>query len=383
MLPSPPTASGRSPQPCEVCGAPTVLGQASGRCPTCEVVPRGGQVVIRPVRGRWVGLATWSHAAVVLAALGLIRLAGNQWWPATLLMFSPRWLLLAPTLPLLLAGLCAGGRRYYVVQLATFLVVAGPLMRVNLPVDRMIGPPPTGERLRVVTCNLGTSQVDLPRLRAWIEARDVAVVCFQEGRGRRGPRFLEEMGPGWHYTQAREIASRYPILEELAPTSSVPASNGRDAAILASARIRTPSGREVVVSSVHLPTIRPGREGFGGERTGSTEEKMARWEAQTRWMLDQVARTYEFPTIVAGDFNMPSDSPTMIALRGSLRFAFEEAGWGYGYTRPTLCPWMRIDHILTGPDWQVVSCRVGPDFGSDHLPLLAELVLTTGPPPRD
>jgi vancomycin resistance protein VanJ len=83
--------------------------------------------------------------------------------------------------------------------------------------------------------------------------------------------------------------------------------------------------------------------------------------------------------VMAGDFNMPADDSTMASLRSLFRFAFEDAGWGYGYTRPSAAPWFRIDHVVTSPEWRVARCRVGPDFGSDHLPLIAELVLPTAP----
>ena len=65
----------------------------------------------------------------------------------------------------------------------------------------------------------------------------------------------------------------------------------------------------------------------------------------------------------------------MAALASLYRFAFEDAGWGYGYTRPSRYPWFRIDHILASPEWVFTRCRVGPDVGSDHLPLIAEAVL--------
>ena len=103
--------------------------------------------------------------------------------------------------------------------------------------------------------------------------------------------------------------------------------------------------------------------------------------------LDRVAAALSTgggaPVLAAGDFNMPPDDSTMVALRSAFRFAFEEGGWGYGYTRPTRCPWFRIDHILASPEWQVTRCWVGPDFGSDHLPLLADVVLPAGPAPPE
>ena len=42
---------------------------------------------------------------------------------------------------------------------------------------------------------------------------------------------------------------------------------------------------------------------------------------------------------------------------------------------PGAVSWVRIDHILTTPDWSIAECRVGPDLGSDHLPVMAEVVL--------
>ena len=92
-------------------------------------------------------------------------------------------------------------------------------------------------------------------------------------------------------------------------------------------------------------------------------------------MLAALAETRESPILIGGDFNMPSDDSTMSALKANYQFGFEQAGWGYGYTRPTRLPWIRIDHILASQDWSVRSCQVGPDFGSDHLPSWCEAVL--------
>jgi hypothetical protein len=41
---------------------------------------------------------------------------------------------------------------------------------------------------------------------------------------------------------------------------------------------------------------------------------------------------------------------------------------------------MRIDHVLATPEFTFTKCWVGPDVGSDHLPLLAEVIL---PNPAD
>jgi vancomycin resistance protein VanJ len=37
---------------------------------------------------------------------------------------------------------------------------------------------------------------------------------------------------------------------------------------------------------------------------------------------------------------------------------------------------VRIDHILAGPGWYCARCWVGPDVGSPHRPVLADLIAT-------
>jgi endonuclease/exonuclease/phosphatase (EEP) superfamily protein YafD len=34
---------------------------------------------------------------------------------------------------------------------------------------------------------------------------------------------------------------------------------------------------------------------------------------------------------------------------------------------------VRIDHILAGPGWRCRRCRVGPDAGSPHRPVIADM----------
>ena len=83
-------------------------------------------------------------------------------------------------------------------------------------------------------------------------------------------------------------------------------------------------------------------------------------------------------TVVLGDFNMPVDSA--IYRRDWSRFtnAFSTTGWGFGHTvrgsRRGLSSSARIDHILVGANWSPVRCWVGPNLGSDHLPVIADLI---------
>ena len=140
-------------------------------------------------------------------------------------------------------------------------------------------------------------------------------------------------------------------------------------------RLKTARGATILVASVHLPTIRPGFYGLMKGDVPSLERHLDWWGVQTERMLTMLDESRDVPVLLAGDFNMPADDSVMAGLHSAFRFGFEEAGWGYGYTRPTWLPWVRIDHILAGPGWEFTHCRVGPDLGSDHLPVFAELVV--------
>jgi endonuclease/exonuclease/phosphatase (EEP) superfamily protein YafD len=79
------------------------------------------------------------------------------------------------------------------------------------------------------------------------------------------------------------------------------------------------------------------------------------------------------PTVLAGDLNATPWSSAFSGLGGTglarasgLSPTWPAAGLGlFG---------IPIDHVLVTPHWSVVSHSVGPDIGSDHLPILVQLV---------
>jgi endonuclease/exonuclease/phosphatase family metal-dependent hydrolase len=336
------------------------------------------RVIISPVRGRYLLAASWAYAAVVIVTLGLIRLVGDAWWGVTLLLFMPRWLFLGPVAALAVASGLWRCRSHWLLQGVTGLVVAGPLMWVSLPVQRLWERPPDGETIRVVTFNLRAGgPLRFGELKRWLDRYRVDVVCFQES-SRDDPgiqRYL--LSEGWYVSQRGLVASRLPVALEY-PEYPLEARDGRRyTSLIDRVLVRSPGGIEFAVASVHLPTVREGLEEFlaNGDTAGLARHT-AWWSRETSRVLSALAEVGDVPVLVGGDFNMPADDSTMAALRGTFAFAFEEAGWGYGYTKPTRMPWVRIDHILTGPEWYVTRCKVGPNFGSDHLPLIAEAILT-------
>lgn len=109
-------------------------------------------------------------------------------------------------------------------------------------------------------------------------------------------------------------------------------------------------------------------------------------------ILERVKRDHG-AVIVAGDFNMSDQSSDYQRLRGYFKDAYRESGWGLGFTFPDLAysnalpvdvpllsavvrPVARLDFIFYNESLESMSARVGATSGgSDHRPVLAELVL--------
>lgn len=88
------------------------------------------------------------------------------------------------------------------------------------------------------------------------------------------------------------------------------------------------------------------------------------------------------PTIIAGDFNMVDQSADYdLLIEAGLHDAFRERGWGLGLTYPTgyarapiaMRPFVRIDYVWHTDNFRTIRAWVGPNWGSDHLPLLVDL----------
>lgn len=104
---------------------------------------------------------------------------------------------------------------------------------------------------------------------------------------------------------------------------------------------------------------------------------------QTRDLLQQVERE-TMPTILAGDFNFTETTANAAAFRNAgLRSTHDLAGTGRGSTWPVLPRWrawlpgVRIDHIFLTPQLTCALDAVGGFDGSDHLPIYADVGLST------
>lgn len=83
------------------------------------------------------------------------------------------------------------------------------------------------------------------------------------------------------------------------------------------------------------------------------------------------------PSLVVGDFNATPWSPIMIDVgRGGLRGAQCGAPWAATWGGNLPFHRLVIDHALVTQGLAIADCRLGPDIGSDHRPLIVDVAIS-------
>jgi endonuclease/exonuclease/phosphatase family metal-dependent hydrolase len=321
---------------------------------------------------RVLGWLCWLYLALLLAVWGLMIGWGDEWWPATMLMFLGRRVWGLPLVPLALAAAVFRPRLLW-VTFASALVVVWPLMGLCLP-WRTLRPGPAGEfHCRVLTCNVHRNPFGI---RTALDEAGPDIIALQDWPEHAEPRDFK--AGGWHVQTLGQflLASRYPIREltELKPPV-VPANT------VVRAQLETPAG-VVRFFNLHLATPRQALvavrlQGWRGgpELQANSDVRRQQSAAVADWIAEGAG-----PLLVAGDFNTPPESTTFRDFWGRYTDAFAEAGLGWGYSYHMNRTALRIDHILAGPGWRCRACRVGPEVGSEHLPVIADLDWVGGSP---
>jgi endonuclease/exonuclease/phosphatase (EEP) superfamily protein YafD len=303
-------------------------------------------------------------------------MAADQWWLVTLAMFGPRWVWAVPLAILVPAAVVIRPRALGPLLIATIVVLV-PVMGFCLTWPALDGGTAGGFSFRVLTCNTNGTALRPDALAEFIIATRPDVVALQEGDVRSLP--AETWPDGWSLRTT--VASRYPLREVEKLGAELLGGDG----FVTRFDLETPGGL-VHFFNLHLETVRDGLEAV-------LSSKRRPWRAAPSLDANIALRARESdmasvwvgrsaapvgrgdcePVLVAGDFNMPTDSSIYRRFWSPYTNAFSATGLGFGYTKFTRWHGIRIDHILAGPGWRCRRCWVGPDIGSDHRPVVADL----------
>jgi endonuclease/exonuclease/phosphatase family metal-dependent hydrolase len=320
---------------------------------------------------RLVAVACWAYLALAVALWLILRFTGDRWWVGTLLLFGPRWPWALPLTVLAPAAVLTRRRSAWLPVLCAAWVVVFPVMGMCLPWRAALAGGGGGPRLRVLTCNLHRNQTSGTALADAIAAADPDVIALQDWSPRLAPVLVGGPRP---YTLSDDelcVISRYPVRRSDDLRGLWPGRNG--AAVCYD--LDAPGGT-VHLIVVHLASPhRQFRALLAGESEGPerAEDNSGVRRAQSD-AVAAYARARGPATIIAGDFNTPDDSPIFReAWTADFGDAFQTAGWGFGWTYRVRLTSARIDHALAGKGWTCRRCWVGPNVGSPHRPVIAEL----------
>jgi vancomycin resistance protein VanJ len=329
---------------------------------------------------------------LALCIYGVLRfIVQDGWWPVALLNSFVILLFLPAPLLILLALLIRSRRASF--NLLLILVIA--FVSFGLPSLPKNTPAVSGPSLRVMTLNILRLNPVPERILALVEQQQPDIIFLQEiERDSTQEATLQALQGSYpfqavlademrlqHYTAINLTASRYPfILSEPVPIDA-------PGMPLLSRQVIDFNGQSIALYNIHLvapvgsrPLTQLGDNYFvrvflgydDRQRNQQMEALLAHLEAE------------DLPFIVAGDFNTSATSMTYVTrLAPVLRDSFAEAGQGWGSTWPVaatlgfprfLPAIIRMDYIFHSPGLTTVRAWTGASVGSDHLPVLADMI---------
>jgi vancomycin resistance protein VanJ len=291
---------------------------------------------------------------------------GEHHWLATILAYIPQHLYGIPSVLLLIWAI---RNQNPLEAIANLIVLAGFLltfMGFNIPKSNAAPNPSSSQpTLRFVTYNLHQDNRAIETL----ERLQPDIAVLQESRDVNG--LLNELRtafPTFSIQHENELTtiSRFPI---------------RDNRIYRLPKNRRPllevtldiNGRVVRVVNTHYPTL--DFQGLASRNTNTSDRinknALVRL-GMTKVLLELDQQT---PLLIGGDFNTTPRGAMYSSLRNQYQNAFEQAGWGFGFTYNSRLPVIRIDHVWTNSKVRATRAFSVDDAASDHRPFVTELVL--------
>ncbi len=288
-------------------------------------------------------------------------------------MFAPRWPFAVP-LPFLLALAWNRDRRLRWALAATGVIVVFCLAGLCLPVRRLwTWSSANAFHIRIMTLNAHRRSTDFSSLAQLVDQEKPDVILIQDFSALLAP--LPAADYPWRQRRSEElyIASKFPILfaEDFAGQPGDDRITGLGQGHASHFVVQMPPGNVDFVN-LHLESPRMAFEDMIDQKDlGSVAANSQNRVAEALYIQSQIAN-YPRP-ILAGDFNAPVESNLYRDAFPGFSNAFSQTGFGFGYTYYTQFTQFRIDQILFRSGWKCLKSWVGPDVGSAHRPLFADL----------
>ena len=310
----------------------------------------------------FLGTARWCGrlCLVVLMGLSLTGLSGSQsYWPDIISNFK---------IPLAIGLAALAGVQLLLfdwIGVALAMVFVGLNLAPMLPFYNGAGDgQPKSATVKILSLNLwGKHNDDFERTFSLIRSRKPDIVCFNE------------ITPAWT-KEAKSRLQDYPVrlIDSWsggnAVFSKLPLRAMRDKTHIQRFNIRAEvnlGAQKLALFACHPPSPFPRKKRFQQRND------------EFGYLAEDLSKTKQ-PAVVIGDLNCTPWSPyfSELIVRSGLRDSAVGKGiqpsWTTHLQVPPLLP---IDHCLVSQNISVIKREIGPNVGSDHLPVYVELGIPT------
>lgn len=307
---------------------------------------------------------------LVLVVLATGTLTAGRFWLADMITFFQPQLALAALIVLGLALLLHCWLPSLVLALV-LAVAAYPLFFTKAPLAASVGT----SNLRILSANILFNHPEPERFAEVVAELSPDIIVTQEARFewpqllRALPGYPYLVGPQQYRWNSNLVVSRYPMRARMVPDMP-PSGLALGGGLAMRVEVDVPGrDRPLVVYAAHAPTPRT----------------LAGWEARNLYLDTLAERVAAEPegtqVILAADWNTPAWSPAysrtlfLSGLEATERSAWPSATrlfasiFGVNIGTP-------IDHIGVSRGIGVKDLFAGPDYGSDHLPVIADIDLS-------
>jgi len=242
---------------------------------------------------------------------------------------------------------------------------------------------------------LRNRRTNAPKVIEYFNSSGAEIICLQEARlpkeGILSPQRLRDALPGINHYQLASTGSntgsitysKYPIVN----LGEIRFSGSSNLVLFSDIKV---SNRQTIrVYNCHLQSYSIDPDDYSivdslGSGSNSQQLNEARKMSyklitgfslrafQARKVAEHIRKS-PYPVIVCGDFN---DTPVSYAyrkVRGDLKDAFVESGWGISNTYNGELPAFRIDYILYDPKFTGGNYSRDKVYLSDHFPIQCQL----------
>jgi endonuclease/exonuclease/phosphatase (EEP) superfamily protein YafD len=302
-----------------------------------------------------------------LFTVSIVVLAADRFWPVDLLTFAWPYVVVTGAL-LVVAALVTRRMKAIVMALAGLAVALIPAG--DVPTARLSTAAPG---LKVLTANLYVLNAQSPETFVDLLRREKPDIVVMQETTRR-------------FVDAITAARLFPYESQFDPSTR----DGIKVYSQLPIRAQTALQRAFTEEDAYKQPLRleldaHGKPLFLYAFHPETPRRLWQWRDRNDYLAaaaDAVKGDLEkAPVIVAGDWNTPTWSPFFRNFLKQAGLASTAGGWLQPVTRfslklaPLAYIGASIDHIAVSPDIALRARRIGPDFGSNHLPVIAELSL--------